>query len=191
MTGVDITEEYCAAGKLLTERVGLSEKVVLRHADGRELPFEDASFDVVWCQHVAMNVDDKAHFYSEIARALVPGGKLALYEIFAGQSPVEHFPLPWTPDASINFLEKPDNVHQILDSLGFVTESWEDVSEASKQWFRETLDRIAKHGPPPLSLSTLVGPDFPLKARNLLKNLEEDRLQVLQGIVAASQYPRG
>jgi SAM-dependent methyltransferase len=183
--GVDVTEEFCAAGNLLTERVGLAERVQLRCADARALPFEGASFDVVWCQHVTMNVDDKAGFFSEIARVLVPGGKLAFCEVCAGPSPVKHYPLPWAPDAGISILETPEGFRRMLDSLGFVAESWEDVSAPSREGLREALSRIAKRGPPPLSLATLMGPEFPLMARNLLASLEEDSLRVLQGVVVA------
>lgn len=42
--------------------------------DGRSLPFDDASFDVVFSIYVLEHVADPASFSAEIARVLKPGG---------------------------------------------------------------------------------------------------------------------
>ena len=44
-------------------------------ADGQKIPFADASFDVVLCNHVYEHVADPDVLMSEIARVLRPGGK--------------------------------------------------------------------------------------------------------------------
>ncbi|MGY8769696.1 MAG: methyltransferase domain-containing protein [Pirellulales bacterium] len=67
VTGIDLTEEYVAVGKKLTEMVGLSELVNLQQGSALDIPCEDASFDLVWTEHVQMNIADKQKFYSEIA----------------------------------------------------------------------------------------------------------------------------
>ncbi|HEY5764140.1 MAG TPA: methyltransferase domain-containing protein, partial [Rhodocyclaceae bacterium] len=58
VTGIDLTDEYCRAAVLLSERVGLSDRVGFRQADATRLPFEAGSFDLVWTEHVAMNIAD-------------------------------------------------------------------------------------------------------------------------------------
>ena len=52
VTGIDITEEFCAAGKILTEKMGLGDKVDIRLANALDMPCEDDTFDVVWMQEV-------------------------------------------------------------------------------------------------------------------------------------------
>lgn len=42
------------------------------------LPFDDASFDVVWCSEVIEHVADTARWLSEVRRVLVPRGRLLL-----------------------------------------------------------------------------------------------------------------
>ena len=59
---------------LLSERVGVTAK--FRQGDALDLPFEDASFDVVWTEHAQMNIADKETFYRQIRRVLKPGGRL-------------------------------------------------------------------------------------------------------------------
>ena len=184
VTGVDLTEEYVEAGNLLTERVGLAGRVELRAGSALDLPFEDGSFDVVWSQHVIMNIEDKDALYQEIARVLAPGGRYAFHEIFAGRDALAHFPVPWTPDPGINFLVTPKAARTRLEAIGFRVETWKEKTRAAKEWFRGASERIAREGPPPLGLATLVGPDFSVKAKNLLRNLDEERVRVCQAVLA-------
>ena len=54
--------------------LGTSRDVEWRQADAMRLPFPDGSFDAVVCQFGAMFFPDKAHAFSEVRRALRPGG---------------------------------------------------------------------------------------------------------------------
>ena len=54
--------------------VGTSRPVDWRQADAMQLPFPDASFDVVVCQFGAMFFADKPKAFSEVRRVLRPGG---------------------------------------------------------------------------------------------------------------------
>jgi SAM-dependent methyltransferase len=54
-------------------RRGLDARV----ADAQELPFDDATFDVVTCNHVLYHVPDRDLALSEFIRVLHPGGRFA------------------------------------------------------------------------------------------------------------------
>lgn len=54
--------------------MGTTRAVEWRQADAMQLPFPDASFDVVVCQFGAMFFPDKAQAFSEVKRVLRPGG---------------------------------------------------------------------------------------------------------------------
>ena len=45
--------------------------------DGRRLPFEHGSFDLVFCKQVLEHVEDPGELLAEVARVLEPGGHLA------------------------------------------------------------------------------------------------------------------
>ena len=40
----------------------MTEDVAFQQADALDLPFNKASFDLAWTQHVAMNIADRGHF---------------------------------------------------------------------------------------------------------------------------------
>jgi SAM-dependent methyltransferase len=58
VTVLDLTQEYCRVGELLTARTGLSDRVSFQQGSALEMPFPEAHFDVVWTQHSSMNIAD-------------------------------------------------------------------------------------------------------------------------------------
>jgi sarcosine/dimethylglycine N-methyltransferase len=95
VTAVDLTPEYGEVASWLNDAVGLGALIEVRTADVTELPFDDASFDVVVSQHVQMNIADKRRLYAEARRVLAPGGRLALWDVTAGSGGPLHLPVPW------------------------------------------------------------------------------------------------
>lgn len=182
VTGIDLTEEYCDAAAMLSARIGLSPLVEYRQGDATSLPFDDASFDVVWTEHVAMNIPDKPRLYGEMHRVLKPGGTLAIYDILAGPAGPVLFPVPWarTPDTS--FLVRPDELRQLLEEAGFKIADWTDTTDAARTWFVSLAEKIRKEGLPPLGFHLLMGSDFQAMAQNQRRNLEEERIVLAQVI---------
>jgi ubiquinone/menaquinone biosynthesis C-methylase UbiE len=55
-----------------------SERVAFQHADAQDLPFDDASFDLVLCLFGVMFFPDKVRANAEARRVLRPGGRYVL-----------------------------------------------------------------------------------------------------------------
>jgi MPBQ/MSBQ methyltransferase len=182
--GIDLTEEYCSVAEMLTNMVGLSHLVSFRQGDALHLPYAEASFDVVWTQHTAMNIQDKGELYREIYRVLKPGGSVALYDILAGPVAPVHFPVPWSHGPDTSFLVTPDELRRLLEAAGFVIAVWQDTTEAARSWFRSVSGR---GGTRPLGLHTLMGEDFHAMTGNQMRNLDENRIMLFQ--VTARKQP--
>lgn len=183
VTGIDLTEEYCRAAAMLSDRIGLADLVDYRQGDATSMPFSDASFDIVWTEHVAMNIPDKPKLYREMYRVLKPGGTLAIYDILAGPFGPVLFPVPWARTPESSFLATPDELRSLLEEAGFNVTAWADTTDAARAWFKALAEKIGKEGVEPLGFHVLLGSDFPAMAQNQRRNLEEARI-VLAQIVA-------
>ncbi len=183
VTVLDLTQEFCRVGAELTARTGLSDRVVFQHGNALDMPFADGNFDVVWTQHSSMNIGDKERLYRDIHRVLRPGGVLALHEIMGGSNAPIHFPVPWARDPAVSFLRPAQEVRALIAATGFREIAWVDVSAPSLEWFRQRAAR-APATPPPLGLHLLLGSDSGPMFRNQVRNLEEDRIAVIQAVWA-------
>jgi ubiquinone/menaquinone biosynthesis C-methylase UbiE len=176
ITGIDLTEEYCAVATALADRLGLGDRVRYQQGNALAMPFSNGVFDAVVTQHVAMNIADKAALYREVARVLRPSGKFGIYDLLQGEGGAVHFPVPWARDPATSFLATADEMRSFLGASGFKITSWNDTSEAGKEWFKVVGKKMAEN-PPPLGFHILLGPDFAQMAKNQVRNLVEDRIR--------------
>jgi ubiquinone/menaquinone biosynthesis C-methylase UbiE len=195
VTGLDLVSEYCRVADSLAKRVKLDNLLTYRQGDATHIPFEDATFDIVWTQHASMNIAYKKRFYSEMHRVLKHGGKLAIYDVFKGSNNSNidgstssiHFPVPWAPDPSISHLILREEARKLLKKVvGFREVVWEDKTESVIDWIKQMRKRAQTSGPPQIGLHVLVGPQWSDLVKNLLRNLEEGRIAVAQGIFERS-----
>jgi MPBQ/MSBQ methyltransferase len=183
VTGIDLTDEYCRAAAMLSDRIGLAALIDYRQGDATNLPFPDASFNVVWTEHVAMNIPDKPRLYEEMYRVLKPGGTLAIYDVLAGPSGPVLFPVPWARTPESSFLATPQGLRDLLEKAGFTVAAWSDTTDTARAWFVSLAEKIRRDGLPPLGFHVLLGSDFQAMAQNQRRNLEEGRI-VLAQVVA-------
>lgn len=181
VTGIDLTAEYCDVANALTQRVGLDERVRFQQANALELPFDDASFDIAWTQHISMNIADKRTFFSEMRRVVRPGGRVVIYDPIQGPGPAPEFPVPWSTDGDISFLIDAAATRRILDDLGLEITVWEDASQKSLDWFSANVRRTAAAArPAALGFQLLLPFAWPAMGANMVKNLASSALAVIQ-----------
>ena len=182
VTGIDLTEEFCRAAEMLTGLVGMAGQVQFRQGDAVDMPFDEASFDVVWSQNTLMNIEDKAQLVREVHRVLRPGGLFAFETIVAGDVSEIHFPVFWADSPSLNFLVRPEQLRQLLSASDLAEHAWEDTTLRSIEMARKRLAAIRKDGPPPLGLGVIVPMNVPKKLENSLRNIEEGRTTTVQAV---------
>lgn len=180
VTGIDLTQEYVDVANTLAAKVGLSNRVSFRRASALEMPFDDGAFDVVWTEHVQMNIADKLSFYREICRVTRSGGLLLFHDIFKGNGGSLHYPVPWAEKPSISFLAAPEEVRAILAKLNYVIQDWVDKSQPSLQWILAAMEKSKLSGPSRIGTHLLMGDSAKSKFENAMRNLQEGQIVVYQ-----------
>lgn len=180
VVAVDLTEEYCQTARWLNQLAGLDDRICVRQADVTDLPFEDATFTLMFSQHVQMNVADKALLYEEARRVLVNGGRLAHWDIVAGENGEPDFPTPWADRPEYSHLTTSDQLRTAIGASGFEIEQWNDLTDQAAA----VMQTLLTLPPSPIGLQAFV-PDFEWKASNLTAALADGRLRTVQGLARA------
>jgi ubiquinone/menaquinone biosynthesis C-methylase UbiE len=135
-----------------------SERVTFQQADAQDLPFEDASFDLVLCLFGVMFFPDKVRANAEARRVLRPGGRYVLVTF----NQLDLNPIPRAAGEAVArlFPEDPHYmergpfsytdaalVEQDLRSAGFETIELETVELSSSVTAREAAHGIVLGSP--------------------------------------------
>jgi len=182
VSGIDMSHEFIRTAQKLSELVRINGTTDFVQGDALDLPFKNGSFDVVWTQHVQMNIENKKKFYSEIKRVLKNGGSLIYYDIFKKNKEDVNYPVPWADDKSVSFLGTISNMENILNELDFSKTQTADQSELAIAFFKDVFGKMKIHGPPKLGLNVLMGASTKEKLGNVLKSLQENKIELQSGI---------
>ena len=179
VTVLDLTPSFVDTGRILTERLGMSDLVEFQVGDGTQMPYADASFDGVWTQHSTMNIPDKAALYAEIHRVLKPGGRLAMQEVMKGHADGIDYPLPWATSAEFSFLQTVDEMRSLIAASGFRELVWNDESEVV------LADTPGPGAPPsgqPAGPTALWGSAFVERIQNVTRCLRDGKLVIVRAL---------
>lgn len=178
--GIDITPAFVEAAEKLTALVGMAAEVRFRQGDAQALPFDDATFDGGYSQHVTMNIADRSRFFGEAFRVLKPGAFFALTEHGLGPAGSPHHPLPWSEDGSGAYLMAPEETRRLLEEAGFADLDVEDTGPKYLAAYRKVMELAGRGELPPLGIHLLLGGTAPQKTRNAARNIEEQRTHPVQ-----------
>ena len=175
---VELSSDFCAGAVLLNRLTGLDDRIEVHRGSALDMPFAGDSFDVVWMQNVGMNIADKQKLYGEIYRVLKPGGRFALQEMAAGEVATSYFPLPWATDPADSFLVSAEEMRSVLGERGFISELFEDTSDAH---LSGTAANATPAAPGQLGLAVYVD-NLAQKAGNARRSLQEGQVRLVRGV---------
>ncbi|WGK64980.1 class I SAM-dependent methyltransferase [Croceiramulus getboli] len=182
VTGIDLSKEYIRTAQELSGLLHLDDKTRFIVGDATSLPFENASFDVVWTQHAQMNIPDKRKLYSEIHRVLKFGGYFLYYDIFKDDDKEVNYPMPWASSADHSFLWTTSAMKALLLRLGFEKVTTTNQTKAGIAFFEHLFDEQRPTPPSKMGLDVLMGESTKPKLRNLMDHLKNKSLTLESGI---------
>ncbi len=131
-TGISIVPVQIKNATDYAKEMGI-ENVHFTTSDYLETPFEDESFDVVWCIESVCHALDKSLFYKEAFRLLKPGGRLVMADSFRGDRPMSNAKEKLLQDAFIGWqIKDVDTIEEHTTNaykVGFTSVLCNDVSD--------------------------------------------------------------
>ena len=178
--GIDVTAGIVSAADYLSSRwIGPKDCVRFAVGDAASLPFPDASFDLVWMQHVAMNVADRRGLYREVRRVLRAGGRFATYDVLrSGEELI--YPTPWAADERLSTVLTADETRNAIEDAGLRIVSFELDTAAAIEWVRKTASTFpsGQRRPGASIMRAALGDNFGEILGNLGRNYLERRADV-------------
>lgn len=177
VTGIDLTSGYIDVARELSRRTGLEDDCQFHVGSVLDMPFADDSFEAAVSFHVAMNIDNRQQFYSELSRVLQKGSNLCLFDVMKGPTEGMRYPVPWSETGADSFLRTPQETSQLLRQAGFDFVSEKSLRRFAIDFFRDVFAKEAtQDGPPPIGLHLLTGPNAPEKFKNYVDALHDHQI---------------
>ena len=170
VTGIDLTPEFIEAGRTLNQWVGLDQQIQLDVASATELPFATPTFNHAFMLHVGMNIADKSALMANVFRALEPGGSFAVYDMMRTGDAELELPVPWASDPAANAIAAPEIYREAFSEAGFDLVAERNRKDFAEEFFAKVKAQNAdRGGPPALGIHLLMGPEAPVKVKNILQ----------------------
>jgi SAM-dependent methyltransferase len=156
VTGLDVSATQLRHGRENMEETGV--RLPLVQASGEELPFADASFDLVFCDHGATSFTDPHRTIPEAARVLRNGGAL----VFDIATPIVWLAWPDDDHPADRALHRPYfgmGRTEVTDATGTAVE-WQLTYGAWIRLFRSSglvIEDLIELRPPPDATTTYEG----------------------------------
>ncbi|KAA0012857.1 methyltransferase domain-containing protein [Billgrantia pellis] len=189
VTGIDVTAAFVGVAGWLSAATGLASPTRFLCADAGQVPLPAGSVEIVWCQHALMNMPHVPRVLAEWQRLLVPGGRVLLHEVVAGDNPEPlTLPVPWARTPATSHLRDRERLQRDLALAGFEPLEVRDVSDEALAWRQAHSQREQAAGPAGSSAGSLPGPgllfgsDFAQMGRNLRDNLAAGKVRILAGV---------
>jgi SAM-dependent methyltransferase len=97
VVGVDICPAYLAIARAHADEAGHTAAISFQTGDIAALPFDDNTFDLVWCAQSMYSLPDALGAMRELRRVTRPGGTVAVFE----NDTLHQVVLPWPAELEL------------------------------------------------------------------------------------------
>ncbi|MBX9455055.1 MAG: methyltransferase domain-containing protein [Rhizobium sp.] len=139
ITGFDVEKPVIREAARRAQEAELSDRVLFVQAPPGRLPFEDASFDIVFSKDAMVHIPDKNAIFAEIFRVLRPGGVFAASDWLVGHdSELSQDMKDYIEAEGLSFgMASATRYRQAMKSAGF-----KDIrTESRNEWYRDEARR--------------------------------------------------
>ena len=187
VVGLELNPAFTELAKYLNQLTGLSQRLEFVTGDAQQPPFETASFDHIWLQHLSMYLADKDAFFTTLARLIKPGGSLVMQEVVTGEGGALLLPVPWADQPQNNHIATLEQLNRAFANAGLKVQRCENRTDAAIAWIERQLGRrtsASEQSSPKRRFAThlglLLGEQFAAMMANQWRNFAERRTELVE-----------
>jgi len=147
VTGIDVEEPVLKEAQATVSSQNLQNQIDLQFVTPGPLPFDDATFDIVFSKDSIIHIADKQSLFSEVYRVLKPGGWVVMSDWYCSEEPFTEEMSNWMETTGLNLAMKPiHNDGSLLGESGFSDTAILDRNEWFTDFSRKLVDQMCGPG---------------------------------------------
>jgi ubiquinone/menaquinone biosynthesis C-methylase UbiE len=147
VTGIDVEESVLKEAQATVSSQNLENQIDLQFVTPGPLPFDDATFDVVFSKDSIIHIPEKQLLFSEVYRVLKPGGWVVMSDWYCSEEPFTEEMSNWVERTGLSFAMTPiQNDGSLLGDLGFSDTEILDRNEWFAYFSRKLVDQMGGPG---------------------------------------------
>jgi sarcosine/dimethylglycine N-methyltransferase len=141
VTALDLSPLLSAAGARLTRWCGLQASVTHRTGDLIDTSRSE-QFDLIWLQHIDMQVPDKTGLYLACGSAVAPGGRVVWHDWLEGSGGKPRYPVVWSTGGEASYPVRASQLRQELHRCGFSAPTLHPITADTAEWLQTTIAQL-------------------------------------------------
>jgi phosphoethanolamine N-methyltransferase len=147
VTGIDVEEPVLREAQATVSSQNLENQIDLQFVTTGSLPFDDATFDVVFSKDSIIHIPDKQSLFSEVYRVLNPGGWVVMSDWYCSEEPFTEEMSNWVESTGLSFAMTPiQNDGSLLGDLGFSDTAILDRNKWFADFSRNLVEQMGGPG---------------------------------------------
>lgn len=144
VVALNLSEVENQRNRELTEQQGLSDLIDVVDGSFEDIPYDDATFDVVWSQDAILHSGDRKQVLSEIYRVLKSGGTFVFTDPMQNDNCPDGVLQPILDRIHLDTLGSPNFYQDTAKVLGFSEVSYEDHAEQLVNHYGRVLNETKR-----------------------------------------------
>jgi len=144
ISALNLSEVENERNRMLTEEQGLDDLIDVVDGSFENIPYPDASFDVVWSQDAILHSGDRHQVLAEVYRVLKPNGVFVFTDPMQSDSCPDGVLQPILDRIHLDSLGSPQFYQDTAKALGFSDVSFEDHTEQLVNHYGRVLNETQK-----------------------------------------------
>ncbi len=148
VVGIDVESTLIERSRQAIAAAKLSEQISIMQVEPGPLPFDAASFDVVFSKDSIIHIPDKAALYTDVLTILRPGGVFIGSDwLRGGEGKYSTQMQAWLDIVELSFeMKNLDQTRAALEQAGFLDIRMRDRNEWYKEFIKDELATLSEQG---------------------------------------------